>query len=488
MQPVLGMNPNKNIEDEYIHNLQQQMHFMEMELKLLKEKVIDDGKNFNGQSMNSGIGSLFNDEKSSLQHIDILKEKYDLMGSEYLKKVNEKDKDRLSINEVTTSLDAQINILTEINNKMEGIRDQDEKKRLEQISDLEKQYREHYTERIKLEERLAKLKDEVEKFKKDNYDYKMQLKKEEEADNHSTYRFERDTATYDEAYTAKGEELAQIKTDLEAIGQQFAANAEYVENEENMRKHVEETQTMFVDLQLLKCRVKELEQARDLYEQIKEDETQRKRELINHTNELRKEVEAKDQTERMRMQKRLNETKNPELKEIMINSTMVSENIEGLENKVGDEKDKYDDLLNEKLVLDKLTELMNADIDKNKGVMEQQDADITELKGETDELDKEVKDLNAQNTEAQGLNKEVENKYRRLAKENLALKAKLEFLFSNYDYSSNVKGLRLEDFRNLVMTNEKVNENVNSFTDKLARTKEDVMKFEIDVEAKGGMI
>ena len=55
---LLGANPNQSVEDEYISNLQQQIHFMELELKILKEKVIDDEKK-------SGIGSLFDDEKSS---------------------------------------------------------------------------------------------------------------------------------------------------------------------------------------------------------------------------------------------------------------------------------------------------------------------------------------------------------------------------------------------------------------------------------------
>ena len=32
------MNPNLNIEDEYIENLLKQIHFMTMEIKLLKEK------------------------------------------------------------------------------------------------------------------------------------------------------------------------------------------------------------------------------------------------------------------------------------------------------------------------------------------------------------------------------------------------------------------------------------------------------------------
>ena len=69
MGPTIGANPNQDVEDEYIHNLQQQLHFMDLELKLLKDKVVEDEKS-------QGIGSLFNDEKGIHQHISSLKVKY----------------------------------------------------------------------------------------------------------------------------------------------------------------------------------------------------------------------------------------------------------------------------------------------------------------------------------------------------------------------------------------------------------------------------
>lgn len=34
----MGMNPNLNLEDEYIENLLKQIHFMNLEIKLIKEK------------------------------------------------------------------------------------------------------------------------------------------------------------------------------------------------------------------------------------------------------------------------------------------------------------------------------------------------------------------------------------------------------------------------------------------------------------------
>jgi len=51
---------------------------MDLELKILKEKVIDDEKK-------SGIGTLFDDEKSSFEHIKQLKEKYQKMRKDYAK-------------------------------------------------------------------------------------------------------------------------------------------------------------------------------------------------------------------------------------------------------------------------------------------------------------------------------------------------------------------------------------------------------------------
>jgi len=45
---------------------------MELELKILKEKVVED-------EQKSGIGSLFDDDKSSHQHIQLLKTKYGSM-------------------------------------------------------------------------------------------------------------------------------------------------------------------------------------------------------------------------------------------------------------------------------------------------------------------------------------------------------------------------------------------------------------------------
>lgn len=481
MVQIIGANPNKSIEDEYIHNLQQQMHFMEMELKLLKEKVIEEEKA-------SGIGSLFNDEKTYGHHIDLIRVKYNQMRSDFMKKTDEMERERLRIMGDQFQLDAQINIMTDVNTRMEDIRDKDEKERLAKISDLEKQYRDLYKQRKELEDLIARLRADLDNRKKQNYEYILQLRKEDEADKHSAYRYDRDTQADLDRYNKKLEELEVVKAELEKVATQFAANPEYLATVEIIDKNRADIQVMYVDLQLLKCQVQDMEQTRDLYEKIKEQETKNKRDLIEKNCELKKEVDTKDQMERMRMQKRLNETKNPELRDVMVNTQVVTESITQLEGKLDEEKEKYDKLLNERLVLDRLLELMSHDTEKTNNTLTDQNAQIAELKGVTTELDKDVKGLETSEVNLKAENKEVENKYRRLAKTNVSLKAKLEFLLHNFDFSTNVKTLNIEDFRNLISSNDLVNQSIVQFVEKLSKNKDDVMRFEIEVEAKGGKI
>lgn len=107
----------------------------------------------------------------------------------------------------------------------------------------------------------------------------------------------------------------------------------------------------------------------------------------------------------------------------------------------------------------------------NNGDIEAQTGEIDELKTMTSELSAEVKDLTAQHAETKGNNKEAENKYRKLAKANLALKAKLEFYNTHTDYPKKVRALSIEDFRNLINTNELVNTSIERMVDKLGTIK-----------------
>lgn len=106
------MNPNEgDSKDEYIVNLQQQIHFMELELKILKEKVLED-------EQKSGIGSLYDDDKSSHQHISLLKTKYAQMRRDFDRQLNELSKQSLKVKGQEFVLDAQTKIVKEQTQKL----------------------------------------------------------------------------------------------------------------------------------------------------------------------------------------------------------------------------------------------------------------------------------------------------------------------------------------------------------------------------------
>jgi len=125
------MNPNLPVEDEYIGNLQQQIHFMELELKILKEKVVDDEKK-------SGIGSLFDDEKTSYQHIQQLKDKYQKMRTEFDNKNEALNKHKLKVIGEQFVLNSQITIMTEQNEKINKDKESRDRENDAKIYDLKK--------------------------------------------------------------------------------------------------------------------------------------------------------------------------------------------------------------------------------------------------------------------------------------------------------------------------------------------------------------
>lgn len=54
------------------------------------------------------------------------------------------------------------------------------------------------------------------------------------------------------------------------------------------------------------------------------------------------------------------------------------------------------------------------------------------------------------------MNKVEEERFRKLAQTNAALKAKLEFIQSKYDFTTNVKVLNTDDFNSLMNSNNTV--------------------------------
>ena len=70
------------------------------------------------------------------------------------------------------------------------------------------------------------------------------------------------------------------------------------------------------------------------------------------------------------------------------------------------------------------------------------------------------------------------DKSHKYAKANAALRAKLEFIEKNYDYSSTAKQMSIHDFKELMMSNLNVNSTIEGFTGKLEVVQKELQQIE----------
>ena len=293
------------------------MHFMDLELKILKEKVVEDEKN-------TGIGSLFNDEKNSHQHISLLKEKYAKMRKDYNQQKDDMEKEKLRVLGDQFVLDSQINIMTDLNNRMEEVA---ESAKINNIKDLKIEEHKLKQRRIELENFMESLGRDLGESTKDNYEFNMQLTKEEEADNVTIERFTKAKEADEVLIEQKKGEIGTLETQLAEIMAKFEQNKDYQDNRQIAEDFREKIEVSYVDLNILNAKVMELEAAREMYDRIKEDELEEKKRLEEVFGDISKDLQAKEQLNKMRVQKRMNDTRNPEIKELMLNQEIASDNI-----------------------------------------------------------------------------------------------------------------------------------------------------------------
>ena len=169
--------------------------------------------------------------------------------------------------------------------------------------------------------------------------------------------------------------------------------------------------------------------------------------------ELRKELAAKEEIAVKRLQAKLNRDKNIEVKELIAQEETAVQHNQELIGKLDEEKKKYEGLLDEKLEIDERLLHATKDLEETKAKLAGQEVFITELKAKIEAQSKITEDLNAKTEEEKKLNKIEEERFRKLAQMNAALRAKLEFIKQKYDFTTNVKVLNTDDFNSLMNSN-----------------------------------
>ena len=133
-----------------------------------------------------------------------------------------------------------------------------------------------------------------------------------------------------------------------------------------------------------------------------------------------------------------------------------------------------DQLLDETTQLRERLKLTTEKYEATKAEIEIQSQHLKTLK---ETIDKQQTDVNSKLKivdEARKVNLFEEEKNRKYSKANAALKAKLDFIESKYDYTTSAKEMSVEDFKALISSNSNVNSTMTGFTTKLESIQKEI--------------
>ena len=127
---------------------------------------------------------------------------------------------------------------------------------------------------------------------------------------------------------------------------------------------------------------------------------------------------------------------------------------------------------------------INIQINHQKEEEDEIQKEIKKNKGELDELEKtyeishkEKEDLKDKIDKEKNENISLKKRNKLLQEENSAITSKYKFINKNYDFTSNLKKISMEDLKNLEQSNNLVNNTIDIFVEKVGSFKKNNQNF-----------
>jgi FtsZ-binding cell division protein ZapB len=413
----------KQLEDEYILNLQKQIALMEQELKLLKERELEQNKSAAGYEV------LLKDGIPVNEHFIALKNKYNVEKDSWEKKLNNQDEDNKSELKNNKERQHKIEILS---HEFEVISDRHNYFKVEttnKIEDLDsKIFHETNTidkltaKRDDLNSKLTELETENAQLERLIARNKMFNKKPE-----LIRKRNEEIEKWDKKVRELTEEIA--KKDFELYSQTMKLEDKDLIKKENetLLKEAQKFNRLEIEINIAKSRIKELEGIKHMNIRILQDIYTEIRDLESDNDHMTKSLEpdAMDDANFLEML----EVREKE-KIVELNTTIKADSayVEHILNVLKDEEGKAKDMLDEKVRLENELKLNQEDLNKYKSTVSDNDDELVTLKslkfflstkkdrltGEVDQMTKENDDYISRNEELEAENNIVEGKIRSL--------------------------------------------------------------------------
>ena len=455
---------SSKVENEFIENLKKQIYFMEMELKLMKEREREIAKS-------GGFTQLFNDDKDPSIHIQQLKIKYANMRKKMEDQIEILNDKKREIKGLNVSLRAKLENLQKLEQDIYDKLKNLENKKNSELNNANNDFSEKDNERLNIEadNRLqnTKLNAEI----NNNEDLSYQIESGDKIGKMSQNDFDNNIKLIEELAEIKGKELTDTREKiniLTAKAESVPGYKEEQENNEKFKKQVEELKDKALKLNTdAEC----AELVNNYLIKKKNDVINERKKYIDLNIELKHEIEAKKTLNDTRIQKKVREANSEEIQEITAKLNETNQKVQDLENKIEREIQKIHNFTKEIIKI-------NIQMNHRKEVENDLQNEIKKHKDELEELKKtyevcgiecdSLKDkIGKEKTEYELL----KNRNKLLLEENAAVTSKYEFITKNYDFTTNLKRISMEDLKNLEQSNTLVNKTIDNFVDKVGTFK-----------------
>ena len=455
---------SSKVENEFIENLKKQIYFMEMELKLMKEREKEIAKS-------GGFTQLFNDDKDPSNHIQQLKIKYAKMRKKMEDEIVILNDRKREVTGLNVSLKAKLDSLQKVEkgvyNKLKDL----ENKKNNELNIVNNNFSEKDNERINLEadNRLnnTKLKAEI----NNNEDLSFQIESGDKIGKMSQDDFDNDIKLTEDLVEIKGKELSEVREKINTLIAKVESVPNFKEEQENNMKFKQQIEELKDKALKLNTDAECAELVNNYLIKKKNDVINERKKYIDLNIELRHEIDAKTTLNDTRIQKKVREANSEEIQEITIKLNETTQKVQDLENKYKREIQKIHNFTKEIIKI-------NIQINHRQEVEKDLQNEIKKNKDELDELNKKYETLyNESDNLKDKIGKEktdyelLKNRNKLLLEENAGVNSKYEFIIKNYDFTTNLKKISMEDLKNLAQSNSLVNNTIDNFVDKVGTFK-----------------
>ena len=201
------MEESSKIENDFIDNLKKQIYFMEMELKLMKEREREIAKS-------GGFTQLFNDDKDPSIHIQQLKVKYANMRKKMEDQVLLLNDKKREITGLNVSLKAKLNSIQkfeqDVYNKLKEL----EREKKSELNEKNSAFFEKDNDRTNLEADNRLNKTKLDNTLKENEDLKYDIETGEKIGKMTQDDFNEKIKLIDDLVEIKGKELTECREQI----------------------------------------------------------------------------------------------------------------------------------------------------------------------------------------------------------------------------------------------------------------------------------